>query len=1254
SWSRWSPWSRCDKACGGGRSIRTRSCSSPPPKNGGWNCVGEKNQVKPCNTKPCNERGCPPGQEFVPCANECPQRCSDLQQGIQCHSNTECQPGCRCPRGELQQDGVCVKLWQCDCVDAVGQSWAAGSQHQVDCNNCSCTDGLLLCTNHTCAGDSSCSWSSWSSWASCSATCGSGQRTRFRSLIPESPDVDCQFEEVQHKSCDLGPCPPLCLHDNQELSVGDTWLQGECKQCTCIPEGEYCQDIDCEVDGGWTPWSVWSDCSVTCGRGTQIRSRACINPPPRNNGTHCSGPEQEAQDCHTALCLDDLCPWSIWSPCSRSCGAGVASRRRQCVCEEEGDHSCPDHIEAERDREETRLCYSRPCPDCPMSQWSEWTVCSCVSPWRQRYRAPLSTTTRGQHCTELERQSRPCKLQDCQNCTEPFQLDCASPCEKQCVLQGQVDACGGQSGCTDGCYCPQGLLQQNETCVPPEQCGCIHLLQQDSGLPLPVTVPQGKQITVGCSTCLCHEGSLQCDSRKCEVSLSEWSEWTPCSPCVPASSLLQSGSAVDGGGGAGVHATAATLVSVQRRYRACLDVDSGLPINGREGECSKPLEEERICPQPDICKDLCQWSVWGPWSVCQDPCSGGFRQRERKALTATPGPHCPRQQSQSQSCNTGLCPGERCEDRGRVYEASCANQCPRSCADLWEHVQCLQGVCHQGCRCPDGWLLQDGECVRVAACRCGLPTENGTLQLTPGQNVTVNCNTCVCVNGSLVCTNQPCPVYGSWGSWSECSVSCGSGQRTRSRPCTHTAGGPPCAETEQKQTCTQPPCPASCVLNEWSSWSECSASCGGGVSVRSKSILQEPEPGGLACPSPIEQHTVCNTNSCLPECPVGQVFSVCAGSCPFSCQDLWPESECVPGACSPGCACPPATVMFNGTCVPHSECPCSPLSLLLMFPNITLSTPQEQVPPGTIVPHLCNTCVCENGVFNCTEEPCDVDCEWSSWSEWSSCSASCGSGLQSSSRYVLEPRQYGGHECEGPSNRSRVCTEPDCGCPEGERWRRSMSEAERVCERGCVDMYKAEPLNCTTTNAISEGCVCEDGHYRNADGRCVIPALCQCEEEDGTLREPGSEWEEDCQTCHCVNGLKQCKTSCPTLQCEQGEVKVLEAGQCCPVCRKEYTGDPLAQCHHHTEVRNITKGDCRLDNVEVSFCRGRCLSGTDVILEEPYLQVVCDCCSYRLDPQSPVRFLSLRCANGESEPVVLPVIDSCECTSCQGGDLSRR
>lgn len=87
-------------------------------------------------------------------------------------------------------------------------------------------------------------------------------------------------------------------------------------------------------------------------------------------------------------------------------------------------------------------------------------------------------------------------------------------------------------------------------------------------------------------------------------SLSEWSEWTPCSPCVPASSFLHSDSATGDAGdvseGLGMPETA--LVSVQRRYRTCLDVDSGLPVSEREGECSKPLEEERLCPQPDVCK----------------------------------------------------------------------------------------------------------------------------------------------------------------------------------------------------------------------------------------------------------------------------------------------------------------------------------------------------------------------------------------------------------------------------------------------------------------------------------------------------------------------------------------------------------------------------------------------------------------------------------------------------------------------------
>ena len=55
------------------------------------------------------------------------------------------------------------------------------------------------------------------------------------------------------------------------------------------------------------------------------------------------------------------------------------------------------------------------------------------------------------------------------------------------------------------------------------------------------------------------------------------------------------------------------------------------------------------------------------------------------------------------------------------------------------------------------------------------------------------------------------------------------------------------------------------------------------------------------------------------------------------------------------------------------------------------------------------------------------------------------------------------------------------------------------------------------------------------------------------------------------------------------------------------------------------------------------------LAQEPYLQSQCDCCSYRLDPENPVRILNLRCPGGRTELVVLPVIHSCQCSACQGG-----
>jgi len=56
------------------------------------------------------------------------------------------------------------------------------------------------------------------------------------------------------------------------------------------------------IDGGWSSWSAWDSCSVSCGGGTQSRTRTCNNPTPQYGGANCSGSSSESQACNTHSC----------------------------------------------------------------------------------------------------------------------------------------------------------------------------------------------------------------------------------------------------------------------------------------------------------------------------------------------------------------------------------------------------------------------------------------------------------------------------------------------------------------------------------------------------------------------------------------------------------------------------------------------------------------------------------------------------------------------------------------------------------------------------------------------------------------------------------------------------------------------------------------------------------------------------------------------------------------------------------------
>ncbi|XP_060559130.1 uncharacterized protein LOC132719382 [Ruditapes philippinarum] len=51
------------------------------------------------------------------------------------------------------------------------------------------------------------------------------------------------------------------------------------------------------IDGQWADWSSWTSCDVTCGNGTYLRTRACLNPEHKNNGSDCVGESLQSSDC---------------------------------------------------------------------------------------------------------------------------------------------------------------------------------------------------------------------------------------------------------------------------------------------------------------------------------------------------------------------------------------------------------------------------------------------------------------------------------------------------------------------------------------------------------------------------------------------------------------------------------------------------------------------------------------------------------------------------------------------------------------------------------------------------------------------------------------------------------------------------------------------------------------------------------------------------------------------------------------------
>ena len=237
---------------------------------------------------------------------------------------------------------------------------------------------------------------------------------------------------------------------------------------------ETCNPQACPVWGQWTDWTA---CSRSCGGGKKSRKRECSVP-------GCVGDTEETADCNT-----DVCPvwtdWTEWTECSASCGGGRQARTRECVLPK-GVAGCSGQPA------ESRACNSQECP--VWTAWTPWTQCtvSCGGGTRFKVRECVLPAVRGvQQCPGPDRLSENCNSAACPRLTE---WGAWSECSRSCD--------GGKRTKRRQCVYPErrgGDSNGAETGVATSENDCLEPLE----------------VTESCNTGRCPD-------------YGGWSEWTPC------------------------------------------------------------------------------------------------------------------------------------------------------------------------------------------------------------------------------------------------------------------------------------------------------------------------------------------------------------------------------------------------------------------------------------------------------------------------------------------------------------------------------------------------------------------------------------------------------------------------------------------------------------------------------------------------------------------------------------------------------